>query len=503
MIEHDLLASRRSGLLLHPTSLPGPYKGGDIGIEAYKFIDFLAESGCSVWQMLPLGPTHSDGSPYQCLSVNAGNPKLISVDWLVESGWLDLSTISCEQNSDEFRSICLNIAFSVFVEKNEQQSIDEFNEFKSKHANWLDDFALYIVLRNNFQRLAWNKWPEALMNRQVTAIKNAQIKYAKQIEQIKFEQFVFFKQWNELMTYAHQKAVKLFGDMPIFVSFDSADVWANRDNFLMDKAGNCEFVAGVPPDAFSDQGQRWGNPVYDWAYLESTNFKWWIQRFATQLELFDLIRVDHFRGFDACWYIPSTEETAINGEWVSSPGDALLSVLNQSFHSLPLVAEDLGVITEEVIQLRKKFNLPGMKILQFAFDGDSRNLYLPHNHEKSSVVYTGTHDNNTTLGWYNGLDENSRAYLHQYLGVDRNEVLDMPWVLNRMALASIANLCIIPMQDILSLDASHCMNKPGTTEGNWLWRFNWGQLWPELASDLRNLNNIYDRIVPLKISSEI
>ncbi|MCK4710487.1 MAG: 4-alpha-glucanotransferase, partial [Gammaproteobacteria bacterium] len=286
----------------------------------------------------------------------------------------------------------------------------------------------------------------------------------------------------------------LFGDMPIFVSFDSSDVWACRKNFLMTKEGQCDFVAGVPPDAFSDQGQRWGNPLYDWSYLQSTKFDWWVQRFTIQLELFDLIRVDHFRGFEACWNIPAEEVSAIIGEWVKSPGEALLTVLHQNFKSLPLVAEDLGVITDEVVKLREQFNLPGMKILQFGFDGDCRNLYLPHNHQSNSVVYTGTHDNNTTLGWYTELDINSRDYLHRYLGVDKTATVDMPWIMNRMALASVANLAIIPMQDILSLDATHCMNVPGTTEGNWRWRFNWDQLWPGLSSDLRKLIAVYDRI---------
>ena len=490
----SLLDQRRAGVLLHPTSLPGPYRGGDIGPAAYHFIDFLADSGCSVWQMLPLGPTHADGSPYQCLSVNAANLCLISLDWLVNKGWLEFSQLTEPKDSIDFRFQGLQLAYQNFSTENNPAWNKKLKAFTKKQSAWLSDYALYIVLKNAHDGLAWNEWPEPLAQRNKKALKKARAEYAHQIAQIEFGQFVFFTQWNELREYARDKGVQLFGDMPIFVSFDSSDVWACRKNFLMNKEGQCEFVAGVPPDAFSDLGQRWGNPLYDWAYLETTKFDWWVQRFATQLELFDLIRVDHFRGFDACWNIPAEEESAINGEWVKSPGEALLTVLNQKFKSLPLVAEDLGVITEDVIKLRKQFNLPGMKILQFAFDGDSRNKYLPHNHEKSCVVYTGTHDNNTTLGWYQELDVVSKQYLHNYLGVDENTVLDMPWVMNRMALASVASFVIIPMQDILSLDAKHCMNVPGTTEGNWRWRFYWDQLWPRLPSDLKRLITVYDRL---------
>lgn len=494
MIENSLLSKRSAGVLLHPTSLPGPFHGGDIGSEAFRFIDFLADSGCSVWQMLPLGPTHSDGSPYQSLSVNAGNAMLISLDWLANKGWLDDSKFTNSQNSSNFRSECLKQAHQNFITRNDTHWNKKLKKFIKKQKAWLHDYALYIVLKNNNEGLPWSEWPLEFANRNKKALKKVSVDFADQIALIQFEQFIFFTQWNELRDYAHQHKVQLFGDMPIFVSFDSSDVWASRENFLMTKEGECEFVAGVPPDAFSDLGQRWGNPLYDWDYLQSTNFDWWIQRFATQLELFDLLRIDHFRGFEACWYIPAEEENAINGEWVEIPGAALLTALYKHFKSLPLVAEDLGVITEKVIKLRKQFNLPGMKILQFAFDGDPRNLYLPHHHEKGCVVYTGTHDNNTTRGWYDKIDSGSKYYLHSYLGVDENAVLDIPWIMNRMALSSVANLAILPMQDILCLGSEHCMNVPGTTEGNWQWRFNWEQLWPGLSDDLKKLIAIYDRL---------
>jgi 4-alpha-glucanotransferase len=489
-----LLDQRRAGILLHPTSLPGPFVGGDIGHAAYRFIDFLADSGCSVWQMLPLGPAHLDGSPYQCLSVHAGNPLLISLDWLVDKGWLDFSNVHEPRDFSSFRTKCLNSAYHSFVEENNAEWNKKLKVFAEQQAAWLDDYALFIVIKQQQNGNPWNEWPEPFVQQDAAAMHGAQIQYADHIAQIEFEQFIFFTQWHELREYAHSKDVYLFGDMPIYASYDSADVWACRENFLLDQNGNAEFVAGVPPDAFSEQGQRWGNSLYDWNYMQSSNFEWWTQRFATQLELFDLIRIDHFRGLEACWQIPADEETAINGKWVRSPGRELLQVLNKNFKSLPLIAEDLGLITEEVIKLRKEFSLPGMKILQFAFNGDRKNPYLPYNHERECVVYTGTHDNNTTLGWYQQLGKQEKCYLHDYLGAQESDTLDMPWVMNRMALASVANLAILPMQDILSLDASHCMNVPGTTEGNWLWRFDWEQLWPGLSSDLKKLIEIYGRI---------
>jgi 4-alpha-glucanotransferase len=490
---NDILNQRRAGILLHPTSLPGPYSSGDIGHSAYRFIEFLADSHCTVWQMLPLSPTHADGSPYQSLSVHAGNPLLISLDWLVDKSWLNLKKIKHFKDSKKFRLKCLNEAHKFFLKDNNKAWHRKLAEFKQQQKNWLDDYTLFIAIKRSQKGKSWNEWPKNLAQRNLQALSGARKEYAESISQIEFEQFVFFTQWHELKDYAHQHNVKLFGDMPIFVSFDSADVWSQRENFLLNKKGEALFVAGVPPDAFSEEGQRWGNPLYDWKYMQKNNFDWWKQRFETQLELFDLIRIDHFRGFEACWQIAAEEETAINGEWVITPGQALLKELFKSFKSLPLVAEDLGLITEEVTKLRKDFSLPGMKILQFAFDGDPANQYLPHYHESSSVVYTGTHDNDTSLGWYQSLNDSARLQLHEYLGLHEFDQLDMPWVFNRMALASVANLAILPMQDILSLDSSHRMNMPGTTVDNWQWRFEWEQMWSDLSADLKKLINLYDR----------
>jgi len=490
-----LFKHRRAGVLLHPTSLPGPFRGGDIGHCAYRFIEFLHRAGCSVWQMLPLGPTHEDGSPYQCLSVHAGNPLLISLDWLEDRGFLQLQAIDQDPASEDFRRHCLQLAGQQFLASTGADWRKKFSRFKRQQVDWLDDFALFMAIKQAHQGDAWMKWPDNLRNRDSAALKRARKAYAQQIEQICFEQFVFFTQWHEIRAYAHQHDVMLFGDMPIFVSHDSADVWAQRENFLIDEYGDAALVAGVPPDAFSDTGQRWGNPLYDWEHMLRDGFSWWHQRFATQLELFDLIRIDHFRGFEACWQIPAEEATAINGEWVEVPGRALLQSLFDHFSNLSLVAEDLGVITRQVTRLRKDFHLPGMKILQFAFGGDSKNPYLPHNHEKISVVYTGTHDNNTTLGWYRSLDPHTRLHMHRYLGLADDAHADMPWLFNRLALASVARLAVLPLQDMLALDERHRMNIPGTSKRNWLWRFEEGKLSDELAARLRGLLELYGRCV--------
>lgn len=494
LTSHSVLDQRRAGILLHPTSLPGPYAGGDIGPSAFHFIDFLTQCGCSVWQMLPLGPTHDDGSPYQCLSVHAANPLLISIDWLVTKGWLDLDDIKEDQKTSAFRLSCLHAAGEHFRSINDHNWQQRFEAFRHQQQDWLRDYALFIAIKRANQGKAWMDWPEALRLRQARALQKTEKQYRSLIDQVEFEQFVFFTQWHELRDYANTHGVKLFGDMPIFVSLDSADVWADRHNFLLNDRGEAAFVAGVPPDAFSDEGQRWGNPLYDWSYMMADDFKWWHHRFKTQQELFDLIRIDHFRGFEAGWEIPADEDTAINGHWVKVPGDQLLKSLFNEFDSLSLVAEDLGLITDEVHQLRDQFQLPGMKVLQFAFDGDRHNIYLPYNHEFNSVVYTGTHDNDTSLGWYLSLDYNSRHHLHEYLGVSDEQVLDMPWMLNRLALASAARLAILPMQDILSLDSSHRMNIPGTTEDNWRWRFDWSQVWSSLSADLHKLVELYGRV---------
>ncbi|MCK5121136.1 MAG: 4-alpha-glucanotransferase [Methylococcales bacterium] len=483
------LNSRRAGVLLHVSSLPG---GGDFGQEAYNFVNFLHDSGVTVWQTLPLGMTHDDGSPYQCLSAHAGNPSFININWLKRKGWLE-SSEQCEEcySDDAFTKSCLiTKAFCEFQTLASKEDKACFNQFCQDKSGWLDDFTLFVALRQEFGKRCWNQWPAPLKNRKPAAIKEAQLRLSTLIESLKFEQFVFFEQWSELKAYATEKGVFLFGDIPIFVAYDSSDVWANRDIFKLDKAGEMSVVAGVPPDYFSETGQRWGNPHYDWEYLHRTGFKWWTDRIKTQNELFDILRIDHFRGLESAWEIPADEDTAINGQWVVAPGKALLNAITKECDSIALVAEDLGIITEEVDALRNEFNLPGMKILQFAFDGSADNFYLPHNHEKNSVVYTGTHDNDTTLGWFESLNDHERHRVYEYLGFSK---VSMPYTLIGAALASVANLTVIPMQDVLELGSEDRMNVPGTCEGNWQWRFEWKQLAGGQADRLRHLVKLFGR----------
>ncbi len=490
----DPLSGRRAGVLLHPTSLPGPGPRGDLGHAAYRFVEFAAAAGFSVWQTLPLGPTHEDGSPYQCLSVHAGNVDMISLDWLVDRGWLKPETISANGKcSLARRRTCLKRAYACYQSHADAHWREAFNTFTAQCAGWLEDYALYSALRAEQGGRAWFDWPDALRAREHGALDEAAARLAKEIDQVRFEQFVFFRQWAELRDYAHRHGLYLFGDMPIFVAHDSAEVWAHREYFDVDAHGQAATVAGVPPDYFSETGQRWGNPHYHWERMEADGFAWWVERMRTQLALFDIVRIDHFRGFEAYWSIPAEAETAVDGHWVKAPGAVLLRTLQERFERLPLVAEDLGVITAEVDALRREFGLPGMKILQFAFGSDAANPYLPHHHTSDSVVYTGTHDNDTTLGWYAGLDEAQQAHVLDYLGQPGEP---MPWPLVRTALASVAGLAVLPMQDLLGLDGSHRMNRPGTTRGNWRWRFEWEQLPADLVERLRHLNTLYDRSPP-------
>ena len=490
-----LLEQRKAGVLLHITSLPSSEKNGDMGKEAYHFIKFLRDTGVTVWQTLPLGMTHSDGSPYQCLSAHAGNPELISLEWLEEKGWLasPKSTESNEENDSTNTSNkkdSLMRAFHGFQALADEKELHDFEQFCDEKEFWLDDFALFMALRLEANLRCWNEWDEPLRQRKFKALQKAEQRLQDVIENIKFEQYIFFIQWLELKDFATENNVLLLGDIPIFVSYDSVDVWANRDVFKVTKTGKMSVVAGVPPDYFSETGQRWGNPHYDWKSLQKSNFKWWVQRLETQLELFDIVRIDHFRGLEAAWEIPAKEKTAINGQWAKAPGKALLKAIKNAFEDLPLIAEDLGVITSEVDKLRTDFNLPGMKILQFAFGDTAENLYLPHNYESNSVVYTGTHDNDTTLGWYNDLNDDAKAHVNEALGSPK---LDMPWALIQSAFASVANYAIIPLQDILELGTEGRMNVPGTTEGNWKWQFEWNQLTEDKVYKLSHLVKLFRR----------
>ena len=490
--ENNLLAQRRAGVLLHITSLPNENGSGNMGVEAYNFVDFLHNAGIKVWQTLPLGVPHGDGSPYQCLSAHAGNPGLICLEELKQKGWLQEAE-QCDTSETGVENIRHCLVAKTYTGFENLASVKEkqaYVDFRTDKSSWLDDYALFVALRNEFSQQCWNQWPEPLKERKPAALQEARRRMASTIEIIKFEQFLFYWQWMAFKEYANNNDVLLFGDIPIFVSYDSADVWTNRKVFKLDKMGQMSVVAGVPPDYFSTTGQRWGNPHYDWKYLKRSRFVWWIKRLRSQLEMFDILRIDHFRGFEAAWEIPASEDTAINGEWVEAPGEDLLTALTKEFGNIPLVAEDLGIITAEVDKLRTDFNLPGMKILQFAFGDTDSNPYLPHNYDHNCVVYTGTHDNDTTLGWYNALNDHDKQRIYRYLG---HPQVSMPYLLIGTAFSSVANLAIVPMQDILELASEDRMNTPGTIEGNWKWQFSWTQLTETQVTRLSDIVKVFSR----------
>lgn len=474
---------RRAGILLHPSSLPR----GDLGPDALRFLDFVRDAGLSVWQVLPLGPTHADGSPYHCLSVHAISPALISLESLVQRGWLAQAPANADAVT---RRAAFEQAHQSLLARGHADDRAAFEEFCSEQDRWLRDYALYQALREDNGEEPWWRWPQPVRDRSSHALAETERRLGTRIEAIRFEQFVAVDQWQQLRAAARARGVLLFGDMPIFVAHDSAEVWAHRDCFKLDKYGQPIEVAGVPPDYFSATGQYWGNPMYDWDCMRAQGFDWWIARMQTELSRFDLVRVDHFRGFEACWEIPANETTAVNGRWVKAPGDALFNTLIARFGRLPLVAEDLGLITPEVTALRESYGMPGMAVLQFAFDGGPDNPYLPHNLKPDLVVYTGTHDNDTTASWFEALSAQQQLRVVDYFGYLHEP---MPWPLIRAALASVGRLAVIPMQDLLGHGRGHRMNTPGTASGNWGWRFSWDQLPPDLAAGMKRLVGLYGR----------
>jgi 4-alpha-glucanotransferase len=453
---------RRAGVLLHVTSLPASPTGssGDLGDEAYRFVDFLADAGCSVWQVLPLVPTHDESrSPYDAPSSMAGNPKLISREHQIADGLADSSALD-EQQRATFTSWC------------------------AAQASWLEPYVEFTALRELHDHTPWLTWEPSLRDRDPQAVSEALGPLAGRLEDLRFEQWVFAEQWARLRRRAASRGVLLFGDLPIFVSLDSADVWASRELFQLDEEGRPITVTGCPPDYFAADGQKWNNPHYDWDAMAADGFAWWRRRIARQRELFDLVRIDHFRGFEAAWHVPAEAENARGGWWVTGPGTEIRSALVEAAGPGTLVAEDLGVITPEVDELRTRFQLPGMKILQFAFDGSPDNPYLPDRHGEHSVVYTGTHDNDTTVGWWAGLDERTRDQVRAVL-VDPDE--PMPWALVRLALSSTARLAVVPAQDLLGLGSGSRMNTPGPALGNWTWQAPAGAFDGDLAARVHAL----------------
>lgn len=504
--------SRRSGLLLHPTSLPGRAGVGDLGAEAYRFVDFLEQSGNKLWQVLPLNPTGYGDSPFQCFSASAGNPLLISLETLVERGLLSPSDLEPLPafSSDivdydgvfRHRMPILSKAAQTFLNRAEGQRRADFESFCQANAGWLDDFSLFMSCKNAHQGLPWTKWAADIATREPRALQESKTLFAAQINETKFCQFEFFRQWQALRSYAHERGIRIIGDIPVYVAHDSADVWAHPEFFLLAPDGNPTTVAGVPPDYFSATGQLWGNPIYNWDLLKATGYRWWIERFRAALRLYDIVRIDHFRGFEAYWEVPAKELTAMNGRWIKGPGAELFSALQAQLGELPIIAENLGVITPEVENIRHQFGFPGMAILQFAFGNDPQGpTFRPHNYVRNLVAYTGTHDNDTVVGWWNskgGTDSirtpedviKEHAFARTYLGCGEESI---NWALNRAVLASIADTAIIPLQDVLGLGSEARMNLPGTARGNWRWRFRPGALTPDLAARLLELNRAYDR----------
>jgi len=449
-----VLAERRGGILCHLTSLPGDAATGTLGDSALRFLDFVQRAGLSVWQMLPLNPPDEYGSPYHSESLFALNTAL-----------LDPSLRLTEADA---------------LRRYVGAHADAYGRFESDEAYWLIDFCRFSVARNLHGR-DWTAWPTGLRARDPDALMAFDREQTMPLEQVRHSQFAVAHGFAQLRAAAADRDILLFGDMPLYPAFESADVWSNQDAFLLDIYQRPSYVAGVPPDYFSETGQLWGNPVYDWDRLAATGFTWWIERVKAQLRCFDIVRIDHFRGLEAFWAVPPDAMNAAAGAWRTAPGHAFLSALREQFDPLPVVAEDLGVITPQVDALRGAFGLPGMRVAQFAFSGDPNNPHLPRNYVANTVAYTGTHDNDTTLGWYSSLDEATREQVDRMTGV----VAGMPWALIDVVLRSVANLAVVPLQDFLSLDGSHRMNKPGETDGNWRWRFNRSQLMPQLADRIR------------------
>ena len=498
---------RTSGILLHPTSLPGPDGVGDVGPMAYRFLDWLAAAGQGLWQVLPLGPTGYRDSPYQCTSAFAGNPLLISLELLREAGWLDAADGERDQAPSfpparvDFGAVHahkdrqLGRAFERFEAQADAPARDAYARFCREQADWLDDYALFAGIKRAQGGRAWTDWPQGLALRDAEALAGWQAAHWRAVDFERFCQFLFFRQWHALRARAHAKGIRLVGDIPIFVAHDSAEVWTHREWFHLDAAGHPTVIAGVPPDYFSATGQRWGNPLYRWDALAADGYGFWVRRLRRTLALVDYVRIDHFRGFAGFWEVPAAESNAINGRWVPGPGMALFRALRGALgDTLPLIAEDLGVITEDVVALRDALELPGMAILQLAFEdprgGFAEVRFLPHNHRRRMVVYTGTHDNNTLLGWWAGLDPAMRANALRYLRSDGREI---HWDFIATALASVGGLAVVPLQDVLGLGAEARMNRPGSAEDNWQWRCMSTQLDGADSARLADLTALYGR----------
>lgn len=494
---------RSAGVLLHPTSFPGKYGIGDLGNEAYRFIDFMVQAGQSLWQVFPLGPTGYGDSPYQCFSAFAGNPLLISPGKLHEQGLLteeDINNLK-EWSSDQidfgavipYKTEFLNKAFENFTRQG-KNIYTEYESFIMANTDWIEDFALFMAVKQHHGGIIWTDWSNDIATRTEGSVEAWKEKLKDIYEYQIFAQAVFDEQWKSLKKYANENDIKIIGDLPIFIAYDSSDLWANKELFTVDNEGKLETIAGVPPDYFSETGQLWGNPLYRWDKMEEDDFLWWRKRMTKMYELVDIIRIDHFRGFEAYWEIAGDAETAIIGQWIKAPGHKLFTILKEKLGDLPILAEDLGVITKEVEELRDAFEFPGMKILQFAFGDEMEKKFLPHNHIENCVVYTGSHDNDTTRSFFETEKENGSGiyewaqYYMNYYGDD------MVFSAIKTAYSSVANIVIIPLQDMLNLGNEARMNFPGTLGGNWTWRFSDEQITDELGNTYKKMSGIFGRL---------
>jgi 4-alpha-glucanotransferase len=513
MIHSSMNFPRSSGILLHPTSLPGGHGVGDLGPEAYRFADFLHSAGQKLWQVLPLNPTGYADSPFQALSASAGNPLVISLEQLTEQGILSHNDLRETPNFSveavdygaviRFKMPLLRKAATTFLASAPADQRSRFEDFCRSNAAWLGDFSLFMALKEAHNLIAWNQWPSDIAARHPEAMKRWSEKLSTSIDAHKFFQFAFFQQWQELRRYGCERGIRIVGDSPIYVAHDSADVWSDRQFFLLDEQGKPRKVAGVPPDYFSATGQLWGNPIYNWPLLKQTGYQWWVERLRSALRLYDFVRIDHFRGFEAYWEVPPNQATAANGLWVKGPGRELFSVLRKKLGDLPIIAENLGVITPEVEAIRREFGFPGMAVLQFAFGTDPQApTFRPHNYVGDLVAYTGTHDNDTVVGWWtsSGTGDSTRtledvarehAYARTYLGLRDDDSIH--WIMIRSIMASVAQMAIAPMQDVLGLGSAARMNLPGTPSGNWTWRMMSGAATTEIATRLREMTNTYER----------
>jgi len=493
---------RQSGILLPISSIPSKYGIGSFSKEAYEFVDFLVEAGQKLWQILPLGPTGYGDSPYQSFSTFAGNPYFIDLQEFIELGYItreDCDRLNFGTNSEYVdygqlynnRYPLLEKAYESALEAglNEQE---EFQTFLKENKYWLKDYALYMTVKGVFNGACWTEWDEDIRLRRPAAVKRYANEYSHEMGFYYFLQFYFTKQWDKLKAYANEKGIEIVGDVPIYVAFDSADIWANPELFQLDEENLPIGVAGCPPDAFSETGQLWGNPLYDWEYHKETKFAWWLKRIGHCYKRYDIVRIDHFRGFDEYWFVPYGDDTAQNGKWLPGPGPELFKAMKRKFGDVKVIAEDLGFLTPSVLQLLEDTGFPGMKVLQFAFGGDAKNLYLPHNHKVNSVVYTGTHDNETTVGWYHNLNDWTRGHVNKYFGLADGR--DIHWKFISVALSSVADTVVIPMQDYLGLGNEARINMPSSLGKNWEWRMKAGVCTKELADRIKELAIIYGRL---------